>query len=754
MSTNQASRPRFYEGQYLGADDLTTVVDYGRITDARHLLGAHTWGIAAGLQLVEQDSPAGGGQVDVRIQPGYAWDGFGRPIVVLLPTKIPAELFKAILYAGGVDAGHPLGRLFKVWLRYEESATQQTRPGFGACGLDEFARIGETFRIEIGEYPGHDSHAPISVAGYSIDAQETLQKFDPQTQPVSLYDESVPFQDFPSDKPTARWLIPIGEVRWQPNPTASQPGKFIKREPADLTHSDSLRRHIGVVAGTVEAAGSVVRIHKRTEPYSLVSSTELLQVEGQLRVDGDARLYNGKLDFKDQNGSDGGVPLSIQRTVVTGVGVVNTRLETVIGKDNHGLNSFAVGPLDGAGKFVTKLIVRDDDKVGIGTETPNQAVSIQGSAATFLNIKANNGTQEILIGADAAGGIVSTMTNHDLVLRSGVNQDRLTIKADGNVGIGTNAPQNTLHVARNDHLNAIFDNTGTSDHLTAVVGSVGSGFRFSDSNFFFIGKEPYASRNSTGVGTELLRITATGDVGIGTTTPADKLDVSGNIRIMSGLNPIRFTSAWSEFPDGALNHAEICNDTNSYKTLMIVGNKSNGGVRRVSVWDTLEVNGLLVTERLHVTQKLQLGGKWLLSGIGDADHNDEWLRLFDPGNTGYFGGFAAGKLWSSTGTVEGSDARLKKDIVPLENAVDGLLALRGVRFKWRNPGGETSPRIGLLAQDVEKAFPELVETGPDGMKGIIASGLFGPLVEAIKQQHRELTELRADIARLKEPGMV
>ena len=126
MPLNQTQRPKFYEEQYLGAADLTAAVDYGRIQSARHALGAHTWGIAAGLQLKEKEAPTGGGQVEMFIQPGYAWDGFGRPIVVLASYKIPAELFKSIPFA----AGSPAGQLIKVWLCYNESATQRARPDF------------------------------------------------------------------------------------------------------------------------------------------------------------------------------------------------------------------------------------------------------------------------------------------------------------------------------------------------------------------------------------------------------------------------------------------------------------------------------------------------------------------------------------------------------------------------------------------------------------------------------------------------
>ena len=52
MSTVFAERPRFFEGQFLGADDLDAFLRYAREQDARHMLGAHTWGIVTGIELV------------------------------------------------------------------------------------------------------------------------------------------------------------------------------------------------------------------------------------------------------------------------------------------------------------------------------------------------------------------------------------------------------------------------------------------------------------------------------------------------------------------------------------------------------------------------------------------------------------------------------------------------------------------------------------------------------------------------------
>ena len=56
---------------------------------------------------------------------------------------------------------------------------------------------------------------------------------------------------------------------------------------------------------------------------------------------------------------------------------------------------------------------------------------------------------------------------------------------------------------------------------------------------------------------------------------------------------LKVSRNWTGYPDNSTTQSEISNDTNGFKQLMIVGNKSGGGERRVGIWDTLNVNGKL-----------------------------------------------------------------------------------------------------------------------------------------------------------------
>ena len=102
------------------------------------------------------------------------------------------------------------------------------------------------------------------------------------------------------------------------------------------------------------------------------------------------------------------------------------------------------------------------------------------------------------------------------------------------------------------------------------------------------------------------------------------------------------------------------------------------------------------------------------------------------------------------GTIRGSnvspsDVRLKKDIRPIDHPLDKITQLRGVSFDWKDEQKGTDRKIGVIAQEVEKQFPELVSTDSEGYKSVAYDKLTAVLIEAIKTQQAQIAELRARI---------
>lgn len=94
-----------------------------------------------------------------------------------------------------------------------------------------------------------------------------------------------------------------------------------------------------------------------------------------------------------------------------------------------------------------------------------------------------------------------------------------------------------------------------------------------------------------------------------------------------------------------------------------------------------------------------------------------------------------------------SDSRLKADIAPLENAADGIACLDGVTYRWADPKRDQNLQVGLIAQDVEACYPELVETDANGNKSVSYARLVAPLIEAVKDQQQVSRELKTELTR-------
>ncbi len=139
-------------------------------------------------------------------------------------------------------------------------------------------------------------------------------------------------------------------------------------------------------------------------------------------------------------------------------------------------------------------------------------------------------------------------------------------------------------------------------------------------------------------------------------------------------------------------------------------------------------------------------------GIGTATP-DPGYRLTVVGSA-----LASGGIWQN------SDIRLKKNILPVEGALDKVLRLNGVSYEWKHgrdfegeatdalkideegkvkddkyrnlPEGRT---LGVIAQELEQVLPEAVNTGEDGIKAVSYTKIIPVLIEAMKEQQKQIT---------------
>lgn len=692
MNDIAEERPSFYEGEYLSASDLQQLVVYLRDQNSRHLVGAHTWGIVSGLQLLEQTAPSGG--TDVYVLPGYAVDGFGRAITVINPLQLDVSWF----------TGQPTGPV-EVWIRYDQGQTSAQQPGFQVCCNtgDTYSRTAESYAIEVGDLSLANQQSGITVGGEAVaDARTAPRTFDDNG--LVVCDSSIPYQGLPlADDTQSYWLIPLGWVNWQ-NGT---PGNFVTMgdatDPAKLIYSRRLRRYAGVVAESVFAADGLIRLRRRetgvagTVTQAVVDAAcglgdltdpshdddlqycadgpvtnELVWIEGRTRATDDVRiLAPARLEMRDSSGTDyyptsnlGSTPLFFQRTDTPSASgtTSNADLALAIGKsattgvNNRFLVQQVTGPAAPTGcaavQFATPattlLSVLDNGNVGIGTGAPDQLLEIANSSTTgtgnaFIHMQDVNAPSDLYVGASTDGGVLATLNTNDLRIRTGGTDPtddthtQVIVLSTGQVGIGTTTP-NTNNVLT-------LQAKGQASMLMRTANDKHEGLLVTNKNGTLLcantKKDPLilsANGNQNG----MMWIASTGNVGIGTDDPDHKLGVEDpiaaeiSLRKTGGADLVAGADATGTMVGSTTNDqlAILTNNT----TRMTITAGGSVGIGTTTPSQTLDVNGKIA---LGTTQKYLAPG-----GIQQF-----WVIM--PGTVNNDGSTAAGQGFTSSITGPG-----------------------------------------------------------------------------------------------------
>jgi hypothetical protein len=562
MSGTLPQRPAFSDGQYIGAAELNNAITYARDETRRLALSGGSWGIATGLALVEIPNTTGG--VEMFIEPGIAWDGYGRPVVLFTPAPVTPDLFASL----------PSGNQ-AVWLRYTATGAQAVSAGFRTCGGgDPFTSIAESFVVEAGSPTAAQRTAGVIIGGATVpDPRDMLVAVDANA--AIILDGSAPHQTFPVD--SAVWLIPVGIAAYN----AGAPGSFSARSATQLALSRAARTYIGAIAESVLAADGILRLRDRqtdntdtdanlaaqaaiqpgdiaADPNNLnrLIGNELVWVEGNLRVTGHARLFGTQLELRDATGQTAGVPQFLRRATPASNPLGGQDLQICFDQpgDATGINrlTFGVAPAGSGppssakpdGPLTELMVLRADGRAALGTNaiddynaSANQLV-VATKADTGISIASGPTAKGNLYFADGANktqqmdGFLSYDHKTRALALGAAAGTVMTLTAAGQAVIG---PADPLKFAPNASQLIVSDSNDGPAGISISGGNLGSAtIDFTDDtsppNDGFIqytaaaGFMQFGTKSAT-----RMVIDAAGNVGIGTAAPGAALHVRGQV---------------------------------------------------------------------------------------------------------------------------------------------------------------------------------------------------------------------------------
>lgn len=387
--------------------------------------------------------------------------------------------------------------------------------------------------------------------------------------------------------------------------------------------------------------------------------------------------------------------------------------------------------------------------VGIGTSTPGQKLDVAGSAQAsnlLINVSvatigyADNSASFIVYNGTGTGGITNTIR----MVTNG--SERMRIDSSGNVGIGTSSPQGGLHINNPVNTKPVIyfssNTNGSYPTAQATTGSIDNNFSGGAGEVSFWNNQTSAAtsfvfRQQTGASarTDIMTLLPSGNVGIGTSSPVDKLNVSDGTATFQ-FKPLGGSSIG--YMGMRTNHA-LGFTTNDTERARIDSNGYFFVGTTALVADSTNASGLTYIPGDYIGVATQASGN--ACAIFNKTNSAAGLVVSIRYNATQVGSIT--NTSTATAYNTSSDYRLKDIDGPVQNSGAYIDALKPVQGNWKADG---SRFIGLIAHEVQEVSETQIATGVKDGEEMQAMDYSAP--ELIANLIAEIQSLRARVAQL------
>ena len=476
----------------------------------------------------------------------------------------------------------------------------------------------------------------------------------------------------------------------------------ISGTPTTVTGADSNGNTLAYTVGQIDVFVNGVRM----APVDITATNGTSVVFGSALANGDTVdiVTYTAFDVVTNNADDlssGTVPTARVAGAYTGI----TSVGTLTGFTSTGIDDNA---------DALAITIDSSEKVGIGTASPNEKLDVRGSlqvgvdgttAGLIRFMDSGSVTEEATISSDANGGLIfgGNSGAGELIFKTGSSTERMRIDSAGNVGIGVvpEAWQSTRSALQVGDSTAVWGDVYQNSWFTSNV------YRNSSNNEVYINASYAQQMSMDNGGNIVFKVAPSGsaDATIGWTT-AMTVDNSGKVGVGT-------TSA-------GLGIMSVHGATGGNATFKAANTSSSGNTTCIMAF---------------------------MDGSGSATSNSAFLQGFN-GVTSYY------LLGNGTQTFT-SDENVKKNIETTRDGyLEDLAKLRVVKYNWKHEEDGTNKELGLIAQEVEEVFPNLVmedidpqiEEGQRRNKMIKVTVLPFMLLKAIQELSAKNDALEARIA--------